>query len=90
MINEILQDLINTSKVVSFINDMIVEIKKEKEHDEVVEKVVKKLAENDLYMKPEKCKWKMREVGFLRLDQREKKWSVTILSLAQITTQIKT
>ena len=68
MINEILQDLINTSKVVSFINDMIVEIKKEKEHDEVVEKVVKKLAENDLYMKPEKCKWKMREVGFLRLD----------------------
>jgi len=47
---------------------MIVEIKKEKEHDEVVEKVVKKLAENDLYMKPEKCKWKMREVGFLRLD----------------------
>jgi len=47
---------------------MIVEIEKEKEHDEVVEKVVKKLAENDLYMKPEKCKWKMREVGFLRLD----------------------
>ena len=50
--NEILQDLINTSKVISFINDLIVGIEKEKEHDEVVEK----LAENNLYMKLEKCK----------------------------------
>jgi len=65
--NEILQDLINTSKVVSFIDDLIVRIEKEEEHDEVVEKVVKNLAENDLYMKLEKCKWKMREVGFLGL-----------------------
>ena len=39
--------------------------KKEKEHDEVVKKIVKILAENDLYMKPEKYKWKVREVGFL-------------------------
>jgi len=23
------------------------------------------LAENDLYIKPEKCKWKVRKVGFL-------------------------
>ena len=54
--NEILQDLINTSKVISFINDLIVGIEKEKEHDEVVETVVEKLAENNLYMKLEKCK----------------------------------
>ena len=30
-----------------------------------MEKVVKKLVENNLYVKPEKCKWKVREVGFL-------------------------
>jgi len=30
-----------------------------------VEEVVKRLAENNLYVKPEKCKWKVREVGFL-------------------------
>ena len=28
----------------------------EAEHDEIVEEVVKRLVENDLYMKPEKCK----------------------------------
>jgi len=26
---------------------------------------VKRLAENNLYVKPEKCKWKVKEVGFL-------------------------
>jgi len=48
--------LINTGKVSSFIDNVIVEIKKEKEHDKVVEKVVKKLVENDLYIKLEKYK----------------------------------
>jgi len=31
----------------------------------LVEEVVRKLAENDLYVKPEKCKWKVKKVGFL-------------------------
>ena len=42
--NEILQDLINTGKMVSFINDIIVELEKEKEHNKVVEEIVKRLA----------------------------------------------
>ena len=40
---------------------------KEAEHDEIVEEVVKRLVENDLYMKLEKCKWKVREIGFLEV-----------------------
>jgi len=63
--NEILQDLINTRKVTSFINNIIIGTEEEEGHDELVEKVVKRLAENDLYMKPEKCRWKIREVEFL-------------------------
>jgi len=49
--NEILWDLINTRKVASFIDDIIVEIEKEERYDKVVENVVKKLMENDLYVK---------------------------------------
>ena len=45
MMNEILQDLINTGKMVSFINDVIVELEKEKEHNKIVEEIVKRLAE---------------------------------------------
>jgi len=50
---------------VSFIDDIIIGTEEEEEHDEIVKEVVKKLAENDLYMKLEKCKWKVRKVGFL-------------------------
>jgi len=39
---------------VSFINDIIVETEEKKEHDKVVEKIIKQLAENDLYVKLEK------------------------------------
>ena len=43
----------------SFIDDVIVGMEEEEEHDEVVEEVVRRLAENDLYVKLEKCKWKI-------------------------------
>jgi len=62
--NEILWNLINTGKVVSFTNDVIIGTE-EKEHNKIVEEVVKRLTENDLYIKPEKYKWKVKEVGLL-------------------------
>ena len=65
MMNELLRDLINTGKVVVFIDDVIVGAETEEGHDELVAEVIKRLEENDLYVKPEKCKWKVKEVGFL-------------------------
>ena len=67
MINELLRDLINIGKVATFIDDVIVGTETEEGHDDIVAEVIKKLEENDLYVKPEKCKWKVREVGFLRV-----------------------
>ena len=63
--NELLQDLINTGKVATFINDIIVETEMEDRHNKIVAEVIRKLEENDLYIKLEKYKWKVREVGFL-------------------------
>jgi len=65
MMNELLRDLINTGKVAVFIDDVIVGTEMEEGHDELVAEVIKRLEENDLYVKLEKCKWKVREVGFL-------------------------
>jgi len=56
MMNKILWDLINTGEVESFIYYVIVKMEEEKEYDEVVKEVVKRLVENDLYVKLEKCK----------------------------------
>jgi len=65
MMNELLRDLINMGKVAVFIDDVIVGTETEEGHDELVAEVIKRLEENDLYVKPEKCKWKVREVDFL-------------------------
>ena len=54
--NELLRDLINMEKAVAFIDDVIVGTENEEGHDELVVEVVKRLKENNLYMKPEKCK----------------------------------
>ena len=56
MINELLRDLINTEKVAVFIDDVIVGTEIEEGHDKIVVEIVKRLEENDLYVKPEKCK----------------------------------
>ena len=65
MMNELLRDLINTGKVVAFIDDVIIGTETEEGHDELVVEVIRRLEENDLYVKLEKCKWKVRKVGFL-------------------------
>jgi len=39
----------------------------EEGHDKLVEKVLRKLEKNDLFVKPEKCKWKVREIEFLEV-----------------------
>jgi len=48
--------LINTEKVASFIDNVIIGMEEKEGYDEIVEEVVKKLAENNLYVKSEKCK----------------------------------
>ena len=67
MMNKLLRDLTNTGKVAVFIDDVIVGTETEEGHDELVAKVIKRLEENNLYVKPEKCKWKVREVEFLEV-----------------------
>jgi len=65
MINNLFRDLINQGDMVTFINDILVATDTEEEHNKLVEKVLKRLEENDLFAKPEKCRWKVREVEFL-------------------------
>jgi len=65
MMNELLRDLINTGEVAAFIDDVIVGTETEEGHDKLVVEIIRKLKENNLYVKLEKCKWKVKEVGFL-------------------------
>ena len=55
MMNEILRDMINKGKVAVFMDDVLIGTEMEEGHDEIVEEVLRRLEENNLYMKPEKC-----------------------------------
>jgi len=55
MMNEILRDIINKEKVAAFIDDVLIETETEEGYNEIVEEVLRRLKENNLYVKPEKC-----------------------------------
>jgi len=65
MMNDLLRDLVVEEKVAVFIDDVMIATEMEEGYDEIVEEVLRRLEENDLFVKPEKCVWKIREVGFL-------------------------
>jgi len=65
MMNEILRDMINEGKVAVFVDDVLVGTEMEEGYNEIVEEVLRRLKENDLYVKLEKCTWKVRKIGFL-------------------------
>ena len=57
--------MINQGTTATFIDDIIVATETEERYDKIVEEVLKRLEENNLFVKPKKCKWKVREVEFL-------------------------
>jgi len=65
MINKILRDLINEEKIAAFIDNILVGTEMEERHNKITEEILRRLEENDLYIKPEKCMWKARKIGFL-------------------------
>jgi len=65
MMNDLLRDIIEKEEVAAFIDDVMIATETEKEHDEIVEEVLRKMEKNDLFVKLEKYVWKVREVGFL-------------------------
>ena len=48
-------------------NNILVEIEEKEKYDKIVEKVLRRIEKNNLYVKPKKCMWKVREINFLGL-----------------------
>ena len=59
------RDLINEGKVAAFVDDVLVGTETKKGYNEIMEEILRRLEGNDLYIKPEKCVWKARKIGFL-------------------------
>jgi len=65
IMNEILRDMINEEKVIAFVDNVLIGTEIEKGHDKIMEEMLRRLEENNLYVKPEKCVWKVQKVNFL-------------------------
>jgi len=72
MINDLFYDFITQGDIAIFIDNILVAMDTKEGHDELVEEMLKRLEENNLFVKPEKCKWKVREVEFLGVVIRPK------------------
>jgi len=55
IMNNLLRNMIELGDIVVFINNVMVRIETKEGHDNIVEEVLRKIAENDLFVKPEKC-----------------------------------
>jgi len=65
MMNNLFRDMVNQGNMATFIDDIIVAMDTEEGHNKIIEEVLRRLEENDLFIKLEKCRWKVREVEFL-------------------------
>ena len=54
IMNNILRDLIDTGDIAAFMDDMFVGTEDKKKYNEVVEKILRRMQANNLYLKPEK------------------------------------
>ena len=59
------RDIIEIGNVVVFIDGVMIGTEIEKGYNKIVEEVLRRMAENNLFVKPEKYVWKVRKVGFL-------------------------
>jgi len=55
IMNDLLRNMIETGDVVAFIDDVMIGTEIEEGHDDIVEEVLRRIAENNLFVKPEKC-----------------------------------
>jgi len=58
MMNDLFCDMINQENTVIFIDDILITTETEG-HNELVEEVLTRLEQNNLFVKPEKCQWKV-------------------------------
>ena len=65
IMNDLFQDMINQKNMAIFIDNIIVVTDTKEQHDKLVEEVLKRLKENNLFVKLKKCWWKVKKIEFL-------------------------
>jgi hypothetical protein len=67
MMNTIFRDLIDKGVVIVYLDNILIFTDTLEEHRKIVKEVLHILKEHDLYLKPEKCKYKKEHIEYLGL-----------------------
>jgi hypothetical protein len=67
LMNSIFADLIAEGKVAVYLDDILIFSATIEEHRQVVQEVLKRLEQYDLYLRPEKCEFEQQEIEYLGL-----------------------
>ena len=63
----LLRNMIEVGDRAAFVDNVMVGIETKKGYNEIIEEVLRRIAENNLFVKPKKCMYKVGEVGFLKV-----------------------
>src|SRR5713226_9627841 len=67
MMNEVFKDLIDMGKVFIYMDDILIATSTLEEHRHLVNLILERLWDNDLFLKPEKCDFKQPKIKYLGL-----------------------
>ena len=84
MMNDYFADMIAQGWVLIYIDDILIFSKKPEDHHERTTKVLKRLEEKDLFLKPEKCVFNVKEVEYLGFIVKPNEISMDPTKLARI------
>jgi len=62
--NNLLRDLIEIGDVIMFINNVMVGIEMENGHNDIVEKILRRIVENDLFVNQKNMCKRLERLGF--------------------------
>jgi hypothetical protein len=67
MMNDIFTNMILEGVVVVYLDDILIFMKDLDEHRQITHQVLRRLAEHQLYLRPEKCEFEKTRIEYLRL-----------------------
>jgi len=84
MMNDIFRTVIAEGIVVVYLDDILIFMKTEEEHERAVRRVLEILAEHKLFLRLEKCEFHWKQIKYLRLVISENKVAMDPVKVARV------
>jgi len=84
MMNDIFRTLIAEGIVVVYLDDILIFMKTEEEHERAVQRILEVLAEHKLFLYLEKCEFHRKQIEYLRLVISENKVEMDPMKVARV------